>query len=90
MRILDFLTLPAGLLAICGVAPASAGDWQGLADTLSAAGVKPVLTYEGGPAANLSGGETRGATYTNNLLVQLTFDGNRLIGVPGLSAYSNT
>jgi porin len=87
MRNRDILTLSAGFSALCGLAPASAADWQGFADTLSAAGVRPAVTYEGGPAANLSGGETRGATYTNNLSVQLSFDGNRLIGVPGLSAY---
>ena len=87
MRILHSLAVSVGLSALCGAA--SANDWQGLADTLTAAGVRPAVTYEGGPAANLSGGQICGATYSNNLLVQLSFDGNQLVGMPGLSAYLN-
>jgi len=86
MYVLNRLALSAGLFAACGLAHSRASDWDGLADTLSAAGIKPLVTYEGGVSANMSGGEARGATYTGDLSVQLAFDGDRLAGVPGLSA----
>jgi len=79
--------LSLGLFAACGIGHAQSGDWQGLADRMNAAGIAPTLTYGGDVAANTSGGDRRGATYTDNLHVQLMLDGDRLAGIPGLSAY---
>jgi porin len=75
------------LLATCGIARVRADDASGLLDRLKAVGIAPSLTYEGDVAANTSGGDRRGSTYTDNLHVQLMFDGDRLADMPGLSGY---
>ncbi len=75
------------LFALSGTGLAQTDDTPGLSDRLTAAGIAPTLTYEGDVAANASGGARRGSTYTDNLHVQLMFDGERLAGMPGLSAY---
>jgi porin len=67
--------------------PAQGDDWSGLVGQLSKAGITPTLTYEGDGAANVAGGERRGTTYADDLHLRLRLDGDRLIGVPGLSAY---
>ncbi len=76
-----------GCFIACGGGSALADDAPTLAAWLNVAGIKPVVTYEGDAAANLSGGLTRGATFTSNLHVQVGFDLDRLAGVPGVSAY---
>ena len=71
----------------CGIDGARADGSASFIDGLTKAGVTPVLTYEGDEATNTSGGERRGTTYTGNLHVQLTLDGDHLVGLPGLTAH---
>jgi hypothetical protein len=75
------------LFAALGTCLARAADDQGVADRLAQAGVTPSLLDEGDAAANLAGGEKRGATYSGNLHVQLALDGDRLAGLPGWSGW---
>lgn len=58
-----------------------------MTDWLARTGVTLVLRYEGDAAANTSGGERRGSAYAGDLRVQLTLDGDRLAGMPGISAF---
>jgi len=75
------------LFAALGTRLARAADDQGLVGRLTQAGVTPSLLDEGDAAANLAGGEKRGATYSGNLHVQLALDGDHLAGLPGWSGW---
>jgi porin len=66
---------------------ARADDWSGLVSQLTKAGITPSLIYEGDAAANVAGGERRGSTYADDLHLRLRLDGDRLVGVPGLTVY---
>jgi porin len=70
-----------------GVSPARAEDWQRLTDQLTKAGVTPTAVYDGGAAANMSGGVKQGTIYSGNLHLQLALDGEHLAGLPGLTAF---
>lgn len=87
MALLARIAASLGLLAAGGAGSACAGDGHSLGDQLSAAGVIPVLAYEGDAAAVTSGGKRRGLAYTGDLHMQLTLDGDQLAGMPGFSAY---
>jgi porin len=76
-----------GILAASRIDLARADDPQSLTDRLTNAGLTPVLTYEGDVATNASGGERRGSTYSGILHMQFDVDGDRLAGLPGLSAH---
>src|SRR6266852_5504285 len=49
--------------------------------------VVPALVYDGAAFADLAGGLRRGATYLGTLRFQLTVDGSRLAGVPGMPLF---
>ena len=51
------------------------------------AGIHPALVYDGAAFADLAGGVRRGATYLGTLRLQLTVDGLRLAGVPGMTLF---
>src|SRR5258706_3130621 len=49
--------------------------------------VVTALVYDGDAFADLAGGLRRGTTYLGTLRFQLTADGSRLAGVPGMTLY---
>ncbi|HET6308155.1 MAG TPA: carbohydrate porin [Rhodopila sp.] len=87
MQRLKGIVVSLALLLIGGADPARADDWQALVDELGKEGIAPHLLYDGDGAANLSGGNRRGVTASNNLHVQVNLDGERLVGVPGLTVH---
>jgi porin len=64
-----------------------AQDWRGFEDRLVKAGVTPSLLYDGDLAADLAGGEKRGATNPGSVHVLIGLDGGRLADLPGLSGW---
>lgn len=58
------------------------GDWGGARDRWKAAGIEVGLSWTAEPMANVSGGEVRGGTYADNIGLDLTFDLERLLGLP--------
>jgi porin len=52
-------------------------------------GITPTLLYEADIASNLAGGARRGSTYSGALHFQLLFDGERLVGWPGVTLYAD-
>jgi len=67
--------------------PALAQSWDDAKAALTAQGISPALVYDGDTASNLAGGARQGTVYVGNLHVQLAFDGNLLLGHPGLTAF---
>lgn len=57
------------------------------ADDTAPAAATPSLVYDGAGFVDLAGGLRRGTTYLGTLRLQLTVDGSRLIGVPGMTIY---
>ncbi len=77
-------------LAAC----AQRGEWtssirevQSAYQTLAERGVRPALIYDAEVFADVAGGARRGATYLDNLSLQLTFDTRRLVGWPGATVF---
>src|SRR5476651_2719829 len=62
-------------------------DWTVAKDELSKKGITPAIIYDGDIFSNLSGGLQRGSAYVGNLHLQLSFDGQRLINWPGMTAF---
>jgi porin len=62
-------------------------DWTAAKDELSKKGITPAIIYDGDIFSNLSGGLQRGSAYVGNLHLQLSFDGQRLINWPGMTAF---
>ena len=56
---------------------------QGLAER----GVRPALIYDAEGFVDMAGGARRGATYLDNLNLQLTLDMRRLVGWPGATVF---
>jgi porin len=50
-------------------------------------GIQPALVYDGAAFDDLAGGARRGATYLGTLRLQLTIDGLRLAGFPGMTLF---
>ena len=61
--------------------------WDRLRTQLSDRGVQFGIRYDGEGFADISGGMRRGGTYLGNLNLQLTLDGQRLIGWPGVTLF---
>ena len=61
--------------------------WDSLRTQLGDRGVQFGIRYDGEGFADLSGGLRRGGTYLGNLNLQLTLDGQRLIGWPGVTVF---
>jgi porin len=74
-------------LGAIGAGGASGESWDDLKGEWAKQGITPSLQYQGDGAANAVGGARRGATYLGNLHLQLTLDGDTLIGAPGLTAF---
>lgn len=60
---------------------------QSTYQTLAERGVRPALIYDAESFANMAGGARRGATYLDNLNLQLTLDMRRLVGWPGATVF---
>jgi len=60
---------------------------QSTYQTLAERGVRPALIYDAEGFADLAGGARRGATYLDNLNLQLTLDLRRLVGWPGATIF---
>jgi len=56
--------------------------------TLAEHGLRPALIYDAEGFADIAGGARRGATYLDNLNLQLTFDMRRLVGWPARRCFS--
>ena len=59
------------------------GSWGGARDRWKAQGFSFNLSWAAEPMANVSGGEVEGGTYADNIGLDLLFDLDRLLGVPG-------
>ena len=57
------------------------------ADHTGQPAVVPAIVYDGAAFADLAGGLRRGTTYLGTLRFQLTADGSRLAGVPGMTLF---
>jgi porin len=87
---MNWLSRIAGLLLLYSVSGAClvrAGDAPEFEAPLIKAGITPSIVYDGDAAANMAGGEKRGGTYASTLRVQLALDGDKLVGVPGLTGF---
>jgi porin len=62
---------------------AARGGLQQLVDH----GIQPAFVYDGAAFGDLAGGVRRGTTYLGTLRLQLTVDGLRLAGVPGMTLF---
>jgi porin len=61
--------------------------WDGLHKQLDNRGIQLGIRYDGEMFINSSGGLRRGTTYLGNLNLQLTLDGQRLMGWPGATVF---
>jgi len=61
--------------------------WEALRRGATAHGVDVSVVYDGEGLANATGGVRTGAVYVGNLHLQLTVDGQRLLGWPGSTFY---
>jgi carbohydrate-selective porin OprB len=79
--------------AICIIAvfsdPSWSQDWTPVKSRLAEKGLTPAIIYDGDIFSNRSGGSKPGSVYVGNLHLQLSLDGQRLINVPGLTAFIN-
>jgi porin len=66
---------------------ARAEDPPGFLDRLIKAGVTPSLVIDNEAVADLAGGAKRGATFSSALHAQLSLDGERLLGLPGVTGW---
>jgi porin len=64
-----------------------AGAWNKLQEDLDNQGIQLAVRYDGELFTNTSGGLRRGAAYLGNLNLQLTLDGQRLVGWPGATVF---
>ena len=59
------------------------GDWLGLRSKAEDAGITPTLTFVTDIAGNVLGGKSQGVTHADNLGLDLLFDLDKLVGLPG-------
>jgi porin len=59
----------------------------GLRQQLFDRGIQPALVYDGAAFGDLAGGVRRGTTYLGTLRLELTLDGSRLAGFPGITLF---
>jgi len=83
------LSDPLGALAQGGEWESSIREVRSAYQTLAERGVRPALIYDAEVFADLAGGARRGATYLDNLSLQLTLDTRRLVGWPGATVFLN-
>src|SRR5262245_29774979 len=65
----------------------AAGELQKIYQTLGEHGVRPAVIYDADGFVNMSGGARRGATYLDNLNLQLTLDMERLVSWRGATIF---
>ncbi len=65
----------------------AASEVQAIYQILAEHGVRPALIYDAEGFAGMSGGARRGATYLDNLNLQLTLDMERLVGWRGATIF---
>jgi porin len=70
------LVMPKGLLL---------KNWYGLIPLLNTQGISPSVTFVSDVAGNPVGGKSQGITHADNLGINLEFDLNKLVGLPGAS-----
>ena len=80
------LVLSVALLSDATGACGQGVGWESY-QTLAERGVRPALIYDAEGFADMAGGARRGATYLDNLNLQLTFDMGRLVGWPGATVF---
>ena len=85
-RSLVQLVLSVALLSAATGACGQGVGWESY-QTLAERGVRPALIYDAEGFADMAGGARRGATYLDNLNLQLTFDLRRLAGWPGATVF---
>jgi len=61
--------------------------WDKVQKQLDNRGMQLGIRYDGDVFSDMSGGRRRGATYLDNVNLQLTLDAQRLIGWPGATAF---
>jgi len=61
--------------------------WDEVRQHLDNRGIQLGIRYDGEVFADLSGGRRRGATYLDNVNLQLTLDAQRLVGWPGATVF---
>lgn len=66
---------------------AFAASWQLLGQGAAARGIGVSIVYDGEAFANTTGGVRRGEAYVGNLRLQLTVDGERLLGWRGATLF---
>jgi porin len=81
------LALGADCAASSPVTPMDDGSASGGLRQLADHGIQPAIVYDGAAFADLAGGLRRGTTYLGTLRLQLTLDGARLAGMPGMTLF---
>lgn len=89
--------ISAAVVAVLSPATAARGQGAGglawmrevptIYQTLTEHGVRPAFIYDAEGFVDISGGARRGATYLDNLNLQLTLDMDRLVGWPGATMF---
>jgi porin len=64
-----------------------AATWEAIRRGATARGVEVSVVYDGEGLVNATGGVRTGAAYLGNLRLQLTVDGQRLLGWPGVTFF---
>jgi porin len=64
-----------------------AATWEAIRRNAAAHGVEVSVIYDGESLVNATGGVRNGAAYLGNLRLQLTVDGERLLGWPGVTFF---
>jgi porin len=75
------------LWAASGTCLVRAQGSPGLEDRLIKAGITPSFLYDGDAAADLSGGATRGTSWSGSMHIQIAANGEQLAGVTGLTGW---
>lgn len=89
---LDGAWVPDLVAAQAGTGSAKSGytisaTWEAIQRGAVARGVEVSAVYDGEGLVNASGGVRRGAAYLGTLRLQLTIDGERLLGWPGVTIF---
>src|SRR6266851_5010146 len=80
-----------GIVTVCMLVGCAtsvrAQDWIQTKDKLAKHGATLTVVYGGAVFSDLDGGVRRGQTYSGNLNLELSIDGERLLGRPGLTLF---
>ena len=88
---MNLYVLAATVAVVALLSDATGACGQGIGwesyKTLVESGVRPALIYDAEGFADMAGGARRGATYLDNLNLQLTLDMRHLVGWPGATVF---